>query len=674
MKSFRYIVLLLFASVCSTHWMVAGDDVRDTLEISKGFQARPASLLEGKTSGVHVFSTDGSVNGDIMVYVRGLNSVRSDSQPLWVVDGMPLVSAFNLNPYDIESIEVIKDISATAIYGFKGANGVILVKTKRHSKEGLNVEWHSNASVSIPVSDEEAGRVALSHNHSLSVASVNGQSQFNLSGYWRTENDVIKGNGGNSGLVNVLYETRANPVVWFSTNTMLNVGGTSSTTGDFLPGEPLFLQDDYDNDCQTWRAFNTTSLALNLSGNLSFNLNIGVDYLNNTSYVWFGNGTARGAAVNGEACISGASLLRYSARPVLSWYRFFGEGRLDVSAGASIDGDYNRLNVMRGTDFFSHELRARGLNIHASKSVIDNHAINYFSHGFFAKAAFSYGDYAGMDALIRTDRTQDYDDSPVLHYAVNAYFNPTGNVKVCAGFGMGGYEQLADYDSFARFVSGPYPVVNPELTYYYKGLNRVKSREWNLGVETPLLNRRLNVAAKFFSKHSDDAFNAYCFGRKTTDTYLWRYSKRTDYFATSSGFATSGVELDADAKFIDTDRRKWSAGFNLSWLTTKITDVGELDSAGLDAGTFGDALPGLLAGINTSMMIERFSLQAEFNAAALYNADFIKLGRFGVAYDMHRIRFSLSGHNLLLLGSVKGVYPGPFPYARSVIAGIRITF
>ena len=674
MKYFRYIILLLFASICSTHWMVAGDDVRDTLEISKGFQARPASLLEGKTSGVHVFSTDGSVNGDIMVYVRGLNSVRSDSQPLWVVDGMPLVSAFNLNPYDIESIEVIKDISATAIYGFKGANGVILVKTKRHSKEGLNVEWHSNASVSIPVSDEEAGRVALSHNHSLSVASVNGQSQFNLSGYWRTENDVIKGNGGNSGLVNVLYETRANPVVWFSTNTMLNVGGTSSTTGDFLPGEPLFLQDDYDNDCQTWRAFNTTSLALNLSGNLSFNLNIGVDYLNNTSYVWFGNGTARGAAVNGEACISGASLLRYSARPVLSWHRFFGEGRLDVSAGASIDGDYNRLNVMRGTDFFSHELRARGLNIHASKSVIDNHAINYFSHGFFAKAAFSYGDYAGMDALIRTDRTQDYDDSPVLHYAVNAYFNPIGNVKVCAGFGMGGYEQLADYDSFARFVSGPYPVVNPELTYYYKGLNRVKSREWNLGVETPLLNRRLNVAAKFFSKHSDDAFNAYCFGRKTTDTYLWRYSKRTDYFATSSGFATSGVELDADAKFIDTDRKKWSAGFNLSWLTTKITDVGELDSAGLDAGTFGDALPGLLAGINTSMMIERFSLQAEFNAAALYNADFIKLGRFGVAYDMHRIRFSLSGHNLLLLGSVKGVYPGPFPYARSVIAGIRITF
>lgn len=674
MKSFRYIVLLLFASVCSIHWMVAGDDVRDTLEISKGFQARPASLLEGKTSGVHVFSTDGSVNGDIMVYVRGLNSVRSDSQPLWVVDGMPLVSAFNLNPYDIESIEVIKDISATAIYGFKGANGVILVKTKRHSKEGLNVEWHSNASVSIPVSDEEAGRVALSHNQSLSVASVNGQSQFNLSGYWRTENDVIKGNGGNSGLVNVLYETRANPVVWFSTNTMLNVGGTSTTTGDFLPGEPLFLQDDYDNDCQTWRAFNTTSLALNLSGNLSFNLNIGVDYLNNTSYVWFGNGTARGAAVNGEACISGASLLRYSARPVLSWYRFFGEGRLDVSAGASIDGDYNRINVMRGTDFFSHELRSRGLNIHASKSVIDNHAINYFSHGFFAKAAFSYGDYAGMDALIRTDRTQDYDDSPVLHYAMNVYFNPIGNVKVCAGFGMGGYEQLADYDSFARFVSGPYPVVNPELTYYYKGLNRVKSREWNLGVETPLLNRRLNVAAKFFSKHSDDAFNAYCFGRKTTDTYLWRYSKRTDYFATSSGFATSGVELDADAKIIDTDRRKWSAGFNLSWLTTKITDVGELDSAGLNAGTFGDALPGLLAGINTSMMIERFSLQAEFNAAALYNADFIKLGRFGVAYDMHRIRFSLSGHNLLLLGSVKGVYPGPFPYARSVIAGIRITF
>ena len=674
MKCFRHIALLLCAGVCSLQWAMAGDVVRDTLELSKGFQARPANLVEGKVSGVHVSSSDGSVNGDIMVYVRGLNSVRSDSQPLWVVDGMPLVSAFNLNPYDIESIEVIKDISATAVYGFKGANGVILVKTKRHSKEGLNVEWHSNAAVSIPVTKEEAGRVALSHNHSLSVASVNGQSQFNLSGYWRTENDAIKGNGGNSGLFNVLYETRANPVVWFSTNTMLNIGGTSSTTGDFLPGEPPFLQDDYDNDGQTWRAFNTTSLALNLTGNLSFNLNIGVDYLNNTSYVWFGNGTARGAAVNGEACISGASLLRYSARPVLSWYRFFGKGRLDVSAGASLDGDYDRFNVMRGTDFFSHELRARGLNIHASKSTIDNHSINYFTHGFFAKAAYSYDDFAGMDALIRTDRTWEYDDGPVLHYAVNAYVKPIGDVKVSAGYGTGGYEQLADYDSFAQFVSGAYPAVDPELTYYYKGLNRINSREWNLGVETPLLDKRVNVAAKFFSKHSDDAFNAYCFGRKTNDTYLWRYSKRTDYFATSSGFTATGIELDADAKIIDTDRKKWSAGFNFSWLTTRMTDVGELDTAGINAGTFGDELPGLLAGFYTSLMIKRFSLQAEINSAALYDMDFLKLGRLGVAYDLRNIRFSLTGHNLLLLGSVKDVYPGPYPYARSVVAGMKITF
>ena len=188
------------------------------------------------------------------------------------------------------------------------------------------------------------------------------------------------------------------------------------------------------------------------------------------------------------------------------------------------------------------------------------------------------------------------------------------------------------------------------------------------------MDNRVNVAAKFFNKHSDDAFNAYCFGRKTNDTYLWRYSKRTDYFSTSSGFTTTGIELDADAKIIDTDRKKWSAGFNFSWLTSKMTDVGELDSAGIDAGTFGDGMPGLLAGFNTSLVIKRFSLQAEINGAALYDMDFLKLGRLGVAYDINNIRFSLTGHNLLLLGSVKDVYPGPFPYARSVVAGMKITF
>ena len=137
MKMLTHLTLCLVFAACSVQAAWAGDVVRDTLELSKEFQARPASLIEGKVSGVQVLSSNGSVNGDLFVHIRGLNSVRSDSQPLWIVDGAPTIGMFDLNPYDIESIEVLKDVSATAIYGLKGANGVILVNTKRQKQDGL---------------------------------------------------------------------------------------------------------------------------------------------------------------------------------------------------------------------------------------------------------------------------------------------------------------------------------------------------------------------------------------------------------------------------------------------------------------------------------------------------------------------------------------------------------
>ncbi len=649
MKFLSHTALFFALVACTIHTAWAGDVVRDSLELSKSFQAKPASLLEGRVSGVQVLSSDGSVNGGLFVYIRGLNSVRSNSQPLWVVDGAPTIGMFDLNPYDIESIEVLKDVSSTAIYGLKGANGVILINTKRQKQDGLKVDWHSNAAVSSPFSTIGGSRTALSHNHSMSLSSVNGQSLFNLSGNWRTDNDVLKNNGSNSGLVNVLYETRANPVVWFSTNTMLSTGDAE---------EPGFLYEDYDNDMNMWRIFNTSSLSLNFTKTFSLKLNLGVDYMNNTSFVWFGPGTDRGAAANGEACISGMSFIRYHAAPTLSWYRYFGKGRLDLSAGVSANGDYDRTNVMRGTDFFSHELRARGLNIHASKTVIDNHSINYSSHGAYLKGGYSFGELAGLDAMLRLDRTPVFDDAPVLHYAVNAFWKPLDYLKVSVGYGVGGVEQMTDYAGFSGFVTGAFTEVDTDLAYYYKGLNRVRTAELNAGAQLSLMRGRLNLATKFYSRTTDDAFNAYCFGRKTADSYLWRYADRTPYFNEISTFGSTGVEFDADAALLNRDNLSCSFGCNFAW-----NDVA-----------------GILGGLTSVVKAGRFVFEAELNGADLSGMpDFFKLGKMNAGWEfnpsflpyVHRMRLSMSGRNLLLLSDDKD--NNPF-LARSVVAGLSITF
>jgi len=89
--------------------------------------------LGGRVAGVKVTSTDGQPGSPISIVIRGNNSVTQDNSPLYIVDGFPLENPNNnaINPSDIESIEVLKDASASAIYGARAANGVILITTKK---------------------------------------------------------------------------------------------------------------------------------------------------------------------------------------------------------------------------------------------------------------------------------------------------------------------------------------------------------------------------------------------------------------------------------------------------------------------------------------------------------------------------------------------------------------
>lgn len=92
--------------------------------------ARVDQALQGRSSGVYVLNTDGSPGGNTMIRIRGLNSINGGNEPLVVIDGLQGGNLNSLNPSDIASMEILKDASATAIYGSRGANGVILITTK----------------------------------------------------------------------------------------------------------------------------------------------------------------------------------------------------------------------------------------------------------------------------------------------------------------------------------------------------------------------------------------------------------------------------------------------------------------------------------------------------------------------------------------------------------------
>lgn len=90
--------------------------------------------LGGRIAGVNVSSSEGTPGGTMNIVIRGNNSLTQDNSPLYVIDGFPVEDAAiasTINPSDIESLDILKDASATAIYGARGANGVVIITTKK---------------------------------------------------------------------------------------------------------------------------------------------------------------------------------------------------------------------------------------------------------------------------------------------------------------------------------------------------------------------------------------------------------------------------------------------------------------------------------------------------------------------------------------------------------------
>jgi len=137
-------------------------------EFNSGVIASPEQLIQGKTAGVQMTTVSGNPGDGVQIRIRGTASIRSNNNPLFVVDGVPLAGGnlsssadvgfgstqdtnpLNfLNPNDIESIGILKDASATAIYGSRGANGVVIITTKKGRGKG-SLEFNSSVSISKP--------------------------------------------------------------------------------------------------------------------------------------------------------------------------------------------------------------------------------------------------------------------------------------------------------------------------------------------------------------------------------------------------------------------------------------------------------------------------------------------------------------------------------------------
>ena len=194
-------------------------------DLNVGVYTDPASLLQGKVAGL-VVTQNGDPNGSPSITLRGASTLRSGAamQPYYIVDGIPGVDLSLVATDDIESIDVLRDASATAIYGSKAANGVIIVTTKKGKEGRVNVNYngyvafdkisknlemmsasdlrsYATANGFTLVNDQHADtdwasevqRVGISQNHNVSVSGANQKSRYSASLNYIDRQGVIVG-------------------------------------------------------------------------------------------------------------------------------------------------------------------------------------------------------------------------------------------------------------------------------------------------------------------------------------------------------------------------------------------------------------------------------------------------------------------------------------------------
>lgn len=604
-----------------------------SLPAQEQYATSPADLIQGAVSGVRVGAVDGNPDGLRNVYIRGINTLRGDSQPLWIVDGVvlgnelvhnldgfwqygeasysaPLNTIPFLNPDEIESIQVLKNVSATALYGAMGANGVIVITTRRAKEHDPMVYVKSGVGVSAPSQKGHSLHAAVIHNHRFGVSKLADNTSYRVSGYYRRNGAIVSNAGSDQFTLTAGVETKANPVVWFGVNTIASLGmvcmpGTTAYYGkpsglllarfpEHFPGDsPIGMAEDYDDESKDYRTLLSGFLTLNFTKTLRLRTTVGLDFQDNRRLIWYGNGTAFGKASNGAASSLSTVQLSVIVKSELTWKQYWGPDHLtELVAAAEVVTNRNHLNTMNGLDFFDHTLRAKGIDLAASHAEIQRFSHSAFRHGYYALAKYDYKDIAGVDALLRADFFPEYHDArPGLYPGANAWLsldrfvpeNPMlSSVKIIGGWGISGREYPVPYELTSSWLRSDYPVAEPGSESFYSSLDQLTSREWNVGLELALWKQRIHFAGQFYSKSTEDEFVMFCSGIK--GERLWNPSSRREVLSRKASVDNRGFEFDLDACVLDDGRHKLSLGFCSAFNVNQISSIGREDIRCLNVG------------------------------------------------------------------------------------------
>ncbi len=596
--------------------------------------------LSGRAAGVQVLQTSGEPGGAISVRIRGTNSIRGSNEPLYVVDGFP-VSGSNptiLNNLDIESIEILKDASATSIYGSRGANGVVLITTKTGQAGRTSVHWESNFGFqSLPKRMEmmnaseyaefynrvavidgwtpyftdtqikEFGegfdwqdfvfRTAMIQNHDVTVSGGNEKTHFAMSGSIFDEDGIIENSGYKrySARSNITHRINdkisVSSFITLSRNTKENQSSSGGGRGTSLISGALY-------PFPTVTPYNEDGSIRNLKTIYHWSPEI----INPVLYMYETMSTDRSNKVLANASVE--------YEPIRN---------LVLKIMGGIENSDDRSDYYRTRDYLGAEAYA-SVSTSQFTSLLNENTLSYSTvfgkHSISGLAGFTYQDFkstslSGSGTGFLSDVQESYGLSassvpgiPGSGYSLSVILSGLGRINYnyadkylfTANFRADGSSKYSEGKKWGYFPSGAFAwrASNEE---FLKGTNLFSDLKFRLGwgltgSQAISAYATLNNLSSGKTVFGDVYYNTFAPGTNLPGDLKWETTEQYN-IGIDAGFLENRLRVTADyyikntRDLLNTVSLPSSLGFR-----TTIDNVGAISNKGLDLEVFADLLSG----------------------------------------------------------------------------------
>ena len=611
-------------------------------EIEEVPTANIDEALQGKTAGVRINSNSGTPGGGISVRVRGMSSISAGNTPLYVVDGIPIVTGdqgqvgfsgqnidalSNLNPSDIESISVLKDASATAIYGARGTNGVVLITTKQGKAQktqinarasfGVEQMWNkpelldskqwleyqndltgNNVDPNIDTTNtdwiDEVTQLAPISNFDLSASGGNKKTKYFLSGNYFSREGIVKSTSFDrlSGRLNL--DHRPNEKIHFGAKISLSGSENNRVEGDqslhaplavaisLPPTYPIYNDNgEYDqsgpyanpvpiikeatNVANSFRSLGNVFFDYEIIEGLMFKTNWGYDFYLLNEHSYDPPTTRQGAQTHGMGFETYNQSSNFTTNNVLNYTKSFGDHNLNATGGYSYENQVYKSSYIMAVEF-PHEY----LEYIASASTIQDASASYFenrTNSFFGRFKYNYK-YKYLFTL-----TGRYDGSS--KFGTNNQYGFFPGVSAAWRVSEESFMKGLDFISELKLKAG-YGITGNDQIGSFRSLSLYTSANY-AGVPGTMPLQIPNPDLKWETTHQTDiGFTAGFFEDRITVDASYYYKKTTDLLLdrplpASSGFTgitdNIGEMLNQGVEFtIDAEIIPdiWSLNFNIS--------------------------------------------------------------------------------------------------------------